>query len=83
MLVVKNPTASAGDIRGTGLVPGLERFPEGGQGNPLQYSSLEDPRTEEPGGLQSMESQSQTQLKPLSMHTNTSKKSMSSHDLMC
>ena len=27
--------------------------------------------TEEPGGLQSIESQSQTQLKQLSMHTHT------------
>ena len=27
-----------------GLVPGLGRFPEGGHGNPLQYSCLENPR---------------------------------------
>ena len=33
----------------------LERSPEGGHGNPLQYSCLElSPWTEEPGGLQSM-----------------------------
>ena len=31
-------------------------------GNPLQYSCLESPMGEEPGGLQSMGSQSQTQL---------------------
>ena len=35
-------------------------------GNPLQYSCLESPMGEEPGGLQSMGSQSQTQL---STHT--------------
>ena len=29
----------------------------GGDGNPLQYSCLENPRTEEPGGLQSTGSQ--------------------------
>jgi len=38
---VKNPPASAGD---SGLIPGLERFPGGGNGNPLQYSCLENPR---------------------------------------
>ena len=27
----------------TGLIPGLERSPGGGNGNPLQYSCLEDP----------------------------------------
>ena len=32
--VVKNPPASAGDA---GLIPGLGRFPGGGNGNPLQY----------------------------------------------
>ena len=30
-------------------VPGSERFPGGGHGNPLQYSYLENPWTEEPG----------------------------------
>ena len=42
-LVVKNPPANAGDVRGTGLIPGLWRSPGGGQGNPLQYSFLENP----------------------------------------
>ena len=36
-LVVKNPPASPGDIRDSGVVPGLGRFPGGGYGNPLQY----------------------------------------------
>ena len=40
-LVVKNPPANAGDIRDVGS-PGLERFLKG-QGNPLQYSCLENP----------------------------------------
>ena len=34
--VVKNPLAKAGDI------PGSARFPGGGNGNPLQYSCLEN-----------------------------------------
>ena len=43
VLVVKNPPASAGDIRDTGSIPGSGRSPGGGHGNPLQYSCLEDP----------------------------------------
>ena len=43
VLVVKNPSASAGDIRDLGLVPGLGRFLGGGHDNPLQYSHLENP----------------------------------------
>ena len=42
MLVVKNPPASAGDIRVMGSVPGSGRSPGGGHGNPLQYSCLEN-----------------------------------------
>ena len=42
-LVVKYSLANAGDIRHTGLIPGLERSPGEGHGNPLQYSGLENP----------------------------------------
>ena len=38
--MVKNPPANAGDIRDMGSIPGLGRFPGGGNGNPLQYSCL-------------------------------------------
>ena len=38
--VVKNLPANAGD---TSWIPGLGRSPGGGNGNPLQYSSQEDP----------------------------------------
>ena len=41
-LVVKNPPANAGDIRDEGSIPGLGRFPGGGNGNPPQYSCLEN-----------------------------------------
>ena len=41
--VVKNPPARAGDAEDTGLLPGLERSPRGGNGNPFQYSCLENP----------------------------------------
>ena len=43
VLVVKNPPANAGDVRDTGLIPGLGRSPGGGQSNPLQYFCLENP----------------------------------------
>ena len=42
-LVVKYSLANAGDIRHTGSIPGLERSPGEGHGNPLQYSGLENP----------------------------------------
>ena len=43
VLVVKNPNANAGNIRDTGLIPGLGRSPGAGNDNPLQYSCLENP----------------------------------------
>ena len=51
--LVKNPPAM-GDL---GSIPGLGRSPGKGNGNPLQYSCLRIPWTEEPGRLQSMGSQ--------------------------
>ena len=57
VLVVKNLPANAGDIRDVGLIPGLGRSPGEGNGNPLQYSCLENPMEEEAGGLQTMGSQ--------------------------
>ena len=41
--MVKNSPANAGDKRDMGLIPRLGRSPGGWHGNPLQYSSLEDP----------------------------------------
>ena len=43
VLVVKNPPANAGNGRDVGLIPGSRRSPGGGNGNPLQYSYLENP----------------------------------------
>ena len=42
-LVVKNLPANAGDIRDAGSVLGSGRSPGEGDGNPLQYSCLENP----------------------------------------
>ena len=56
----KESASNAGDL---GSIPGSERSPGEGNGNPLQYSCLEIsmdlkiPWMEEPGRLQSMGSQ--------------------------
>ena len=42
VLVVKNPLATA-DVGYTGSIPGSGRSLGGGEGNPLQYSCLENP----------------------------------------
>ena len=47
----KESTFNVGD---EGLISELVRSPGEGNGNPLQYSCLGNPLTEEPGGLQSM-----------------------------
>ena len=58
--VGKKSVCNAGDTGGAGLIPGLGRCPGEGNGNPFHYSCLENPWTEEPGRLQSVELQSQT-----------------------
>ena len=40
--MVKNPPASSGDAGDTSTISGLGRSPEGGNGNPVQYSCLEN-----------------------------------------
>ena len=52
--VGKEFACNAGD---PGSVPGLRRSPGEGNGNPLQYSCLENPMDRGAGGLQSMGSQ--------------------------
>ena len=52
--MVKNPVANAGDVKEAGSIPESGKSPGGGHGNPLQYSCLEIPWTEKPGGLESM-----------------------------
>ena len=44
---VKNLPANAGDAKDVGLIPGSERSPGEGNGNPLQSSCLEDPMDRE------------------------------------
>ena len=52
--VVKNSPAKAGDVRAAGSIPGSGRSPGGGRGNRLQCLAWGIPRTEGPGGLQSV-----------------------------
>ena len=53
VLVVKNPSANAGDLRDMGSIPVSGRSPRGGHSNPLQYSCLENPMDRGAGKLQS------------------------------
>ena len=53
----KNPPANAGDKRDLGLIPELERSPGGGLATHSSILIWRIPWTEEPGRLQSMESQ--------------------------
>ena len=42
-VVVKNLPANAEGVRDVGLIPGLGRYPGGGNGKPLKYSCLQNP----------------------------------------
>ena len=53
-LVVKNPPANAGDLRDSGSIPELGRSPGRGNGNPLQYTCLENPMARSLAGLLSI-----------------------------
>ena len=63
--------ASAYKVEDPGSIPGSGRSSGEGNSNPLQYSCLENPWTEEPGRLQSVGLQSRTQL---SNFTTTTKR---------
>ena len=43
-LIGKETTRNAGAAGDMGLMPGLGRLPDGGHGNPLQYSCQENPK---------------------------------------
>ena len=65
-LVVKKPTAYAGDVRDADSVLVLGRSPGGGRGKPLQYSCLENPMDRGAAVLQSGLQKSWTRLMQLS-----------------
>ena len=69
--MVKNLPANAGDTGNEGLIPGLGKSPGEGNGNPLQYSCLENPLDR--GAWQATVrrvTKSRTRLKRLSTHTH-------------
>ena len=47
----KESASNIGDVRDEGLTPGLGRFPGVRNGNPLQYSCLNNPMDRKPSGL--------------------------------
>ena len=61
--MVKNLPTSAGDARNATSIPGSRRPPVLGTGNCSNALAWKFPWTEDPGGLQSMGSQSQTGLR--------------------
>ena len=71
-VVMKNPPAYVGDSRDAGLIPGSGSSPEGGNGNPLPYSCLENPMDR--GAWQTIVkgvTKSQSQLRNKTAATNT------------
>ena len=73
-LVVKSMPGNAGDLRGTGSIPGSRRSPGGQHGNTLQYSCQGNPMDR--GAWWAMVhkvTKSQTQLKQLSMYARIEK----------
>ena len=64
----KESACNAGEL---GSILGLGRSPGEGNGNPLQYSCLKIPWTEEPGGLQSVGSQRVGHDSVTNTHTQT------------
>ena len=73
VLMVKNPPASAGDVRDVGLIPGSGRSPGGGHGHPFHYSCLEDPTGRRAWrAVVHRVTQRWTQLKHLSMRAHCS-----------
>ena len=62
----KESACNAGDL---GSVPGLGRSLGEGHGNPLQCSCLENPWTEEPGGLHTVHGVTKSWMQPKRLST--------------
>ena len=67
--MIKNLSANAGDTRDTGSILGSGRSPGVGNGNPLQYSCLENPIDR--GAWWVIDHQVAKSWVQLSMHTHT------------
>ena len=76
--MAKNLPASAEDVRDVGSIPGSGRSPEGGHGNLLQYSCLENSMDRGTWwATVHRVAQSQTRLKQLSSHEREGKYTVS------
>ena len=73
--MVKNPPANAGDV---GLIPGSGRSTGEGNGNPLQYSCLENSTDRGAWGLQSTGSQ-RARHDSMTEHTHSPRPSVHPH----
>ena len=72
VLVLKNPPANAGVVRGTGSIPGSGTVSGGGHSNPFQYSCLENPMDKWAWkATVHRVAKSWTRLKQLSVYTDT------------
>ena len=69
--LVKNPAANAGDLRGADSIPGLGRSLGEGNGNPLQYSCLENPMDRGAGWSTVCEVAESNMTKYACAHTHT------------
>ena len=69
--MVKNLPANAADTRDTNLIPGLGRSPIVGNGNPLQYSCLENSMVREAWWATVRGFSKRRQTERLSTHTHT------------
>ena len=77
---VKSPPASEGDAGDVGSIPGLGRSHRGGNGNPLQYSCLENPMDRGAWWATVLGVQSQIRLSDWA-HTHASRDSFRFHRL--
>ena len=66
--MVNNLSVNAGDLRDVGSTLEWGRSPEGGHGNPLQYSCLENPRDREAWRIQSKGGKESDMTERLSLH---------------
>ena len=60
--MIKKLPANAGDVRDTGLIPVLRRSPEESKATHSHILAWRIPWTEDPGGLQSMGSQKESDV---------------------
>ena len=68
--MVNNPPANAGDERDTGSITGSEKYHGEGNGNPLQYSYLENPMDRGAEGLKELDTTEQLTLDSIIQHSS-------------